>query len=299
MHRVLLSLKQLLSAIVDYAGLFPPAQLSLPEALATYDRAWSSSYQWMLGHFVVPASRLSELIQLLPSLPTRSNSSQPWTLSVILSPNWVAELEQIQQFSHTASQVLIRALEVVSLPPDEIQQVYRHLPAEVTTFFEIPFGVDLAPYLKILQQPGTAAKLRTGGLTNDAFPDSGQLAQRILSLAEAQIPWKATAGLHHSLRGQYRLTAQADSASATMHGFLNVLLAAALAYRGRISCNEAVAILEERSHHSFQFTDTTIHWREHSLSLSEIERSRQQFFHSFGSCSIHEPIADLDYLELL
>lgn len=296
---MLLSLKQLLSAIVDYAGLFPPAQLSLPEALAICDRAWSSPHHWMLGHFVVPASRLSELIQLLPSLPSRSNSSQPWTLSVILSPNWVAELEQIHQLSHATSQILIRALEVVPLPPDEIQQVYQHLPTEVTAFFEIPFGVDLAPYLKVLQQPGTAAKLRTGGLTNDAFPDSGQLAQRILSLAEAQIPLKATAGLHHPLRGQYRSTSQADSASATMHGFLNVLLLAALAYQGSISGDEAVAILEERSHHSFQFTDTTIHWREHSLALSEIERSRQQFFHSFGSCSIQEAIADLDHLELL
>lgn len=296
---MLLSLKQLLSAVVDYAGLFPPARLSLSEALATYDRAWSSPHHWMLGHFVVPASRLPELIQLLPSLPSRSNSSQPWTLSVILSPNWVAELEQIHQLNHTTSQILIRALEVVPLPPDEIQQIHQHLPTELTAFFEIPFGVDLAPYLKVLQQPGTAAKLRTGGLTNDVFPDSKQLAQRLLSLAEAQIPLKATAGLHHPLRGQYRLTAQSDSASATMHGFLNVLLLTAWAYQGRISCDEAVAILEERSRHSFQFTDTTINWRQHSLTLSEIERSRQQFFHSFGSCSIQEPIADLDHLELL
>lgn len=296
---MLLSLKQLLSAVVDYAGLFPPAQLSLPEALATCDRAWSSPHHWMLGHFVVPASRLPELIQLLPSLHSWSNSPQPWTLSVILSLNWVAELEQIHQLSHTASQILIRALEVVPLPPDKIQQVLRHLPTKVTAFFEIPFGVDLAPYLKVLQQPSTAAKLRTGGLTNDAFPDSKELSQRILSLAEAQIPLKATAGLHHALRDQYRLTSQADSDSATMHGFLNVLLLTALAYQGRISCDEAVAILEERSRHSFQFTDTTINWQQHSLTLSEIERSRQQFFHSFGSCSIQEPIADLEHLELL
>lgn len=296
---MLISLKQLLLAVVDYAGLFPPAQLSLPDALATCDRARSSPHHWMLGHFVVPASRLPELIQILPGLPNRSNSSQPWTLSVILSSNWVAELEQIHQLSHTTRQILIRALEVVPLPPDEIQQICRHLPTEVTAFFEIPFGVDLAPYLKMLQQPGTAVKLRTGGLTIDAFPDSKQLAQRILSLAEAQIPLKATAGLHHPLRGEYRLTSYADSASATMHGFLNLLLLAALSYQGRISGDEAVAMLEERSHHSFQFTDTTIHWRHHSLSLSEIERSRQQFFHSFGSCSIHEPITDLQHLELL
>ncbi|MBE9179102.1 hypothetical protein IQ268_11065 [Oculatella sp. LEGE 06141] len=296
---MLLSLKQLLSAIVDYAGLFPPAQLSLPEALAIYDRAWSSPHHWMLGHFVVPASRLPELIQLLPNLPSRSKSSRLWPLSVILSPNWLAELKQIRQLSHTTGQIAIRALEVAPLPQDEIQQVHRQLPTDVTAFFEIPFGVDLVPYLKILQPPGTAAKLRTGGLTNDAFPDSTQLAQRLLSLAEAQIPLKATAGLHHPLRGQYRLTSQADSASVTMHGFLNVLLVAALAYQGSISGNEAVAILEERSRHSFQFTDMTINWREHSLTLSEIKRFRQQFFHSFGSCSIQEPIADLDHLELL
>lgn len=203
------SLQYLLSEIVDYAGLFPPAQLSLPEAMVVYDRAQSCPDSWMLDRFVVPASRVHELVKLLPTISNAMHSSKSWSLSVILSQNWQAELEQIHQITETASwhgdPIRIGALEVAPLAPTEIQQVCANLPADIVAFFEIPFNADLDPYLKVLQQTGAAAKLRTGGITPDALPDSIQLSQRILALAKTQIPFKATAGLHHPLRGNYRL----------------------------------------------------------------------------------------------
>ena len=294
------SLKRLLSSIVDYAGLFPPAQLSLPEAMNRYDRAHASPYCWMLDRFVLPANRLHEFVKLLSK---ETYSSQQWSLSVILSKNWIAELEQIHQIPeaefHCNHSVSISALEVVPLSPIEIQQGYLNLPAEVNTFFEIPFNADLEPYLNLLQQLGAGAKLRTGGITHEAFPDSTHLSQRILSLVDARIPFKATAGLHHALRGKHGLTDQSESASTTMHGFLNVAIASALAYQHAITLDEAVAILEEPSLDPFQLGDAEISWHQHSLSISAIERSRQQFFRSFGSCSVQEPIHDLYDLGLL
>jgi hypothetical protein len=294
---VLTSLKQLLTSIVDYAGLFPPAQLNLFEAMTQYDRARSSSYQWMLDRFVLPASRLQELLTLLPKFSTKIDESKPWSLSVILSKNWETELNQLHQIRQASYPIAITALEVAPLSPDEIQQVCLQLPPEVCSFFEIPFDVDLQPYVKVLQQTGAAAKLRTGGITSNAFPDSAQLSQRILSLTNAQIPFKATAGLHHPFRGNYRLTYQPDSASTRMHGFLNVVLLAAFAHQA-ITHDEALALLEKITIAPFQFTDTTIHWRDYSLSLPEIAHCRK-FFRSFGSCSFQEPIDDLHNLGLL
>jgi hypothetical protein len=144
-----------------------------------------------------------------------------------------------------------------------------------------------------------AAKLRTGGVTAEVFPDSQQLSQRILALAQAKIPFKATAGLHHPLRSQHRLTYQPDSTVATMHGFLNVVLLATFAYQQSISLDEAIALLETSEITQFHFTETHLTWHDRVLSTSEMIQARQQFFHSFGSCSFKEPLTDLYALELL
>ncbi|MBD2078662.1 hypothetical protein [Leptolyngbya sp. FACHB-17] len=295
---MLTSLKQLLARIVDYAGIFPPAQLSLSEAINIYDRAHSSPHCSMLDRFVLPATRLSEFIKLLPS--EDASSSQPWSLSVIVSKNWRSELEQIYQATKRdyKPSIQISALEVAPLPPVEIESIRLEIPAEVDTFFEIPFNVDLEPYLDILHQIRAGAKLRTGGIISDAFPDSTQLGQRILSLANARIPFKATAGLHHALRG-HCFTHAPNKTSTTMHGFLNVAIASAFAYQQAIPLNEVVAILEESSIDSFQLSDIEIGWHEFSLPILVIEHSRQQFFRSFGSCSFEEPIHELYDLKLL
>lgn len=297
---MLTSLRQLLARIVDYAGIFPPAQLSLPEAINTYDRAHSSPHCWMLDRFVLPATLLPEFIKLLSS--EVASSSQPWSLSVIVSKNWRSELKQIYQATktgrHNQPSIQISSLEVAPLLPVEIRSIRLEIPAEVDTFFEIPFNVDLDPYLDILHTIGAGAKLRTGGITSDAFPDSTQLGQRILSLANARIPFKVTAGLHHALQG-HCLTHALNETSTTMHGFLNVAIASAFAYQQAITLNEAVAILEASSIDSFQLSDIEIGWHESFLPILAIEQSRQQFFRSFGSCSFEEPIHDLYDLKLL
>lgn len=51
----------LLGRLIDHAPLFPPASLPLDEALAEHARARSGEHAWLLGRFVVPASRLAEL----------------------------------------------------------------------------------------------------------------------------------------------------------------------------------------------------------------------------------------------
>jgi hypothetical protein len=51
----------LLEGLFDHAALFPPASLAMPAALAEDRRARESEDAWLLGRFVMPASRLGEL----------------------------------------------------------------------------------------------------------------------------------------------------------------------------------------------------------------------------------------------
>lgn len=298
---MLSSVKFLLSSVLDYAGLFPPARLDLSTAMANYAQDRLSSYTWMLGRFVLPAIQLNELIAFLPTA-----SPTPWSLSLTVSPNrspgsstdWQQAIDQVQTYAGS-KQIRIAALEFSPLPPDQIAQILPLIPPSVEAFFEIPCGPNSNNDIEVLQQLGGYAKLRTGGTTADAFPSFSQLCQSVLALAAAQVPFKATAGLHHPFPGQYRLTYEPESPRALMHGFLNVILLAALLYWQKLTTEEALILLQQPTLDEFQFTETEIIWKTHHLSCSEIRTFRQQFFRSFGSCSFQEPIEHLQNLQLL
>lgn len=291
---MLASVQKLLTSIVDYAGLFPPAKLSLDSAIDTYNQAQSSSENWMLGHFVLPVSRLSEFEQVL------SAKDQEYSLSLILSKEWRAELTQLKlEKPVSETSIKIAALEFPPLSSSEIKEALTLIPASIDTFFEIPFSADLENYLPIFQNSQAAAKIRAGGITPDLFPSVEKLNEFVCLFASHRIPFKATAGLHHPLAGQYALTYEPNSAIASMQGFLNLAILAAFAFIHKITQTEGLTILQTSSAHEFQFTDREIRWRDQSLNLIEIEKTRQQFFRSFGSCSFHEPVHDLKVLKLL
>ncbi|HEY9612420.1 MAG TPA: hypothetical protein V6C93_23905 [Allocoleopsis sp.] len=289
------SVKVLLSSVVDYAGLFPPAKLGIREAMMNYAKAQMAPYAWMLGRFVLPASRLDEFEALLPQLE-ESKTSQ-WSLSVLLSQEMETEIERVRSLNNP--NIAISALEIPPLLPTEIERVFPCLPTGVDLFFEIPLHKGLEAYVSVLQKIDASAKVRTGGLTAEAFPSVTQLCQCICAFAEARVPFKATAGLHHPLPAEYRLTYEPDSPSSKMHGFLNVTILAALVYWQKVTPEEALAILEESSINKFQYREDGIDWSNYQLNFLEIETARQQFFRSFGSCSFEEPIHDLKNLNLL
>lgn len=296
---MLASVKKLLTSIVDYAGLFPPAKLSLERAIDTYNQARYSSENWMLGQFVLPISRLCEFQQLI------SARDQQYSLSLILSKEWRAELTHLKlenpilENPILENPVKIASLEFPPLSPSEIQEASTLISASIDTFFEIPFSADLESYLPILQNSQAAAKIRTGGIIPDLFPSVEKLTEFVCLFATHRISFKATAGLHHPFVGQYALTYEPNSAIESMHGFLNLAILAGFAFNHKITQAEGLMILQTSSAHAFQFSDREIRWRDQSLSLAEIEKTRQQFFRSFGSCSFHEPITDLKTLKLL
>jgi hypothetical protein len=171
--------------------------------------------------------------------------------------------------------------------------------AEVERFVEIPHEHDPVALMSALGEHGSRAKIRTGGVTADAFPSSNELARFLTTAARCGIALKATAGLHHPLCGRYRLTYEEGSPDGRMFGFLTVFLAATFAHVGHFDSHDLVPLLEAKTATELAFTADHIRWRDQVLHRDQIAVARCQFARSYGSCSFREPIQDLQTLGLL
>jgi hypothetical protein len=157
--------------------------------------------------------------------------------------------------------------------------------------------VEFAPerateVLPVLADRGARAKIRMGGVTPEAIPGVDSVAQFLTTCARERVAFKATAGLHHAVRGMHALTDVPGSPRATMHGFLNLFLAAALAYFGADQ-HAIVRTLAEEDASAFRLDDEVIRWHDHTLITDQVERVRGHFAMSFGSCSFTEPVDDM------
>jgi hypothetical protein len=150
----------------------------------------------------------------------------------------------------------------------------------------------LAEHNSNADAPTFGYKLRTGGVTADAFPTSMQIAKALVTPATHQVPIKFTAGLHHPLR-QFR-----DEVKTKMHGFLNVLGGAALAAEHKWNEQQTAAMLDDENPKSFSFDDEFFAWREWKIDIKRL-KGRRRFVTSFGSCSFDEPREDLRALGFL
>jgi len=146
-----------------------------------------------------------------------------------------------------------------------------------------------------VKKAGSFAKIRTGGIILDAIPSIEDVSSYIIACADRKLSFKATAGLHHPIRSIHALTYELGAPSAMMHGFINVFLAAAFAWRGE---RDLDPILAETDPLAFRFDDSA-HWRDRSLPAANIAQARESFAHSFGSCSFEEPVEDLNALGFL
>jgi hypothetical protein len=150
----------------------------------------------------------------------------------------------------------------------------------------------LAEHNSNTDKPTFGFKLRTGGVTPDAFPIPAQIAKALVSPATHQVPIKFTAGLHHPMR-EFR-----EEVQTKMHGFLNMLGAAVLAAEHKWNEKQTAAMLDDEDAKSFLFDDEFFAWREWKIDIKRLE-DRRRFVTSFGSCSFDEPREDLCALKLL
>jgi hypothetical protein len=280
--------------IVDYAGLFPPASCTMDDAARQYDVYRRSGDSWMLGRFVVAATRLQELGEAIESGGIQIDSNTPWRLSVVLGAHVPAELARIAAFQAAweARGVLADSIEYKVASVGQVRTLGEQIPRHFRRYFEVP---SVGPYRELvgaIGEAGAFAKVRTGGTTPELFPGAVDLTTFLIAAVKQQVPFKATAGLHHPFRGQYPLTYAPDAARHVMYGFVNLLVATTELHRGGEG-ETAQAILEEDDRLTFLRDDDGITWRGMRYATADLAAAHQQFFLGFGSCSFREPVDEL------
>ena len=300
------SLRALLEHSIDYAGLFPPCSLDLEPALKNHARYVRLHDRWMLGAFVLPVERFDAAKEFLPEFdplhPLRISALGPKIENATAFRKAVAKADAAIRSlaAHNVDLVSINQLEMY-LPSGvdlallkEVQSIIGSL----STFWEAPAEraevtiALLAEHNSNADAPTFGYKLRTGGVTADAFPTSMQIAKALVTPATHQVLIKFTAGLHHPLR-QFR-----DEVKTKMHGFLNVLGAGMLAAEHGWGTKQTEQMLDDENPRSFSFDDEFFAWREWKIDIKRL-KDRRRFLTSFGSCSFDEPREDLRELGFL
>jgi hypothetical protein len=199
-----------LAALIDHAPLFPPASLSVPDAIDEDRRARADGHAWMLARLVWPASRLDEL------------EGEDRALSVLLDGPYEGDLRA----------------EAVETRWDA---GLDGLAGEA--YVELPLENGLEEQVAELARRGLRAKVRCGGAE---LPSAEALGRFLRACREAGIPFKATAGLHHPLAAEGRhgflnvLAACAFEDAAALTGEVE-LDAGGLRWEGREADADALA----------------------------------------------------------
>ncbi len=302
------SLSALLTQSIDYAGIFPPCSLALEPALQNQANYVRDPDAWMLGTFVLAMGKFDAAAGNL-SLFDREH---PLLISALGAKTVNAgefidtlkiAAEKIRSFSaEHVDLVSARQLEM-PLPQDvdlgllgKMGSILKSL--KLQAFWETPVDSAEEAIALLAEHNSTTGaaqfgyKLRTGGVTAEAFPASQQIARALVASAKQRVPIKFTAGLHHPIR-QFR-----DEVKTKMHGFVNVLGAAVLAAEHQWDEQQTSKMLEDENGASFSFSDDSFAWREWKIVTEQI-KARRKLVTSFGSCSFDEPREDLRALNLL
>lgn len=305
-----------MEGLIDYAGLFPPAQLELDPAIHNFAQYGKVEDAWILGRFIIPVSRLFEL-EAYQSLFT---DREPFSFSVLGHPalqmdvfeaskRTVADASAFEarhdghaiadRFEIKLQPHYLELSELVDLLALYHRGFSEKLATPTRAFFESPlmgegWQAGIEKTIRAISDANSAArdevfglKFRCGGVTADLFPDVEAVAFALLMCRDAEIPFKATAGLHHPVRHF------SDSVDAMMHGFLNVFGGAILARLHSFDSSTMIRVLADEQTKHFSATDEGFSWMEWSATAEEITEARANYATSFGSCSFEEPREDL------
>lgn len=283
-----------MAGLIDYAGLFPPASLDMLSAVRRYREYLAGEDCWALGKFIVPAARLQEFSAAFNEVCC--DEREPvWQLSILGSADSAGDQAAVENLNQGAFS--IDAVEIKAASPAEVDRILSHSHPVTAIYVEFP-AAEATGVLSSLARSGTRAKLRTGGVTPDAIPSIETVAGFLAACARANVAFKATAGLHHAVRGAHPLTYEPQSPRATMHGFVNLFLSAVLARRGE-DLRATTSTLAITDAASFGFNDDTVRWLTFDAGVNEIQTTRREFAISYGSCSFTEPLAEAKALQWL
>ncbi|HEY0637204.1 MAG TPA: hypothetical protein VGD67_06120 [Pseudonocardiaceae bacterium] len=284
----------LLSRLVDDAALFPPGDAAMVDAVRGHLAAREGRNAGLVGFFLCPVSRLPDLIVEL----VKAKPAEPVQLSLVVNnglggvPKAVSTVEgrknllQLRMIEMPApSDVDATWLERVSefVPEDVIRVVEPRRPQPSSNGTPDQGGHEAwLDGVRRVARHGCWPKLRCGGPQAGAFPSIDVVADFIAAVCAEGVPFKATAGLHHAVRHRD------ESTGFTHHGFLNLLVAVSRALAGGRDVAGALTV-----------TDGEALVAELGALPEPAVHAVRQVFASYGSCSLAEPVADLEALGLL
>ncbi len=311
--------------IIDYAGLFPPALLPLPDAAAHYTSYSRSSASWMLGRFVCPVARLRDLCEsahlFSAAVPLSVIGSRSANADSFIS-SFADDLEKIlTALSSESDPFRVESMELALPNPwdftdvETVENLLGRLGNQAASagvsgieiYLEVPLDAQFRSRAPLLLEgmkqfaerqyasSGISAglKFRCGGANAAAVPPSAHLANAIAACQAAGVRFKATAGLHHPLP-------YFDSVLGVIaHGFLNVFGAAILTSAHQLTESTICEILADRDISHFVFTENSFSWQHLSAAREIVRDARSRFATSFGSCSFEEPVEGLRLLRLV
>jgi hypothetical protein len=327
------TLRALLTGLIDYAGLFPPAKLPLDQAIRNYAGYRQSADNWMLGRFIIPAARLQELA----AFDSLLRQSPPFAFSVLgrggsgeadFLHSLVEDLTTTVTFCESfASWVKVGSLEVTlpgtmcradsyealcSLLLRAAERIESDGPPGMSVFYEMPVGANWRAAMEAvhaaLQHVTRAARARPDAASQPCRiagfkARCGGLEAKAFPSTE-QLAAVITSCAQHAIA--FKATAglhhpfrhYSGDVQTHMHGFLNVFGAAALVFSNNLEEEVVRELLEDENPQNFVFGNTHFGWRHYRASIGDVEASRLQLATSFGSCSFDEPREDLQALEL-
>jgi hypothetical protein len=271
----------LLDGLVDDAALFPPGHAGMAEAVGCYLCHAGGEHGRLLGSFLCPSSRLSELVSALGRL--RPAHPVPLSLAVDTGMGGVPKA-----VSRIESHPDLLTLEKIEMPApgdvDEmwLERVSEFVPEDVTRVVEPRRGgPGWLDGVRRVAEYGCVPKLRCGGTRKQNFPSIEDTADFLAVLSTAGTPFKATSGLYGPARGY------AATVGTMHHGYLNVLVATARSLsdgdvRAALRCTDGASLAAE------------------AAALSELAASEARgLFSSYGSTSVPEAVSELENLGLL
>jgi hypothetical protein len=269
-----LPVRALFTSLVDDAGLFPPKELAMADALARYRRDRSTGHPVLSGRFLCPSAALSTL---------RANLADDDHVRVgLIVPLSSAAVRDAVTTIDGEPRLELASVEGV--PPTTIADAITALRGlAVPRYIELPTRVP-AGDLDSLAEAGVGAKVRCGGQKAELFPSADDLAGFIVACVERGVPMKATAGLHHAVRYRDPVT------GFTHHGFLNLILAVCRAESGGDARGVVDVLVSE---------DAGMLAAVAAEVPANLAAAARAALVCYGSCSTSEPIEDLEILGLL
>mgnify|MGYP001295400290 FL=1 len=329
------SLRTFMHGLIDYAGLFPPANLPLNEAIDDYIKHLNGENSWMLGRFIIPVSKLNELDQFvslfdeigpleLAVLGSGGNSNDEYLSKI---GNDMVKISDYQNRHSGKVRIEVYECKLPSNSPSKktmkkaTDLLNQNKLSHYHEFPELPdvginystdedessWDEEILPVVSMIAElKGAGIKLRCGGIVKEAFPSVEQIAAMIQTCALIDIPMKCTAGLHHPIRHF------AEEYDAYMHGFINAFGAGIFTsnFPNPENSQERFRMFILLSHligeqvaDNFDFGDKGMIWKmgDDRDSIFEfdndrIRNCRGKNMISYGSCSFQEPIDDLKQL---